>query len=96
MEDISSEAYARQSWSSLVLGDLEGVKGSESERKIFFFKRPGQIPACINQEEAVYMINLLRKILNRWSMRKLPTEKKAKEIIRYLGSQLKQPDFAPA
>ena len=41
----------------------------------FFFERSRQIPACINKEKAVK--NLLRKVLNRRSIRKLPTEKKA-------------------
>ena len=43
------------------------------------------------------MINLLRKILNRRNIRKLPTKKKTKEITRYLDSQLKRLRcFAPA
>ena len=57
---------------------------------LFFLERPGQLPACINKEKAFYMKNLLRKVLNRRSIGKLPTEKKAKEITRYLDSQLKR------
>ena len=57
---------------------------------LFFFERPGQLPACINKEKAFYMKNLFRKVLNRRSIEKLPTEKKAKEITRYLDSQRKR------
>jgi hypothetical protein len=47
----------------------------------FFFERSRQIPACINKEKAVYTTNLLRKVLNRRSIGKLPTEKKQKGLL---------------
>ena len=51
----------------------------------------------MKKEKAFYMKNLLRKVLNSRSIRKLPIEKKAREITCYCVFTIKAARyFAPA